>query len=81
MNTAEYYQGAGREKMQVYEIQAWMEPGKVVVLQPNLPLKSFLYEPGGKLNPDPEPDQELMKRALAHALWPVLMIREKAYTP
>jgi len=81
LTTAEYYQGAGRAQMQFYDIQAWMEPGKVVVLRPDLPIKSFLYEPGGQLNPDPEPDQELMKRALAHALWPVLMIGEKAYQP
>jgi len=81
LTTAEYYQGAGRAQMQFYDIQAWMEPGKVVVLQPNLPIESFLYEPGGRLNPDPEPDQELMKRALAHALWPPLMIREKSYHP
>jgi phosphoglycerol transferase MdoB-like AlkP superfamily enzyme len=81
LTTAEYYQGAGRAQMQFNDIQAWMEPGKVVVLQPDLPIKSFLYAPGGRLSPDTEPDQAQMERALAHALWPPLMIREKAYHP
>jgi len=81
LTTAKYYQGAGRAQMQFNNIQAWMVPGRVVVLQPNLPMKSFLYEPGGRLAPDPEPDQQLLQQALAHALWPPLVIRNKAYHP
>ncbi len=51
--------------MQFNNIQAWMEAGKVVVLRPNLPMETFLYEPGGRLSKSNEPDHELMQRALA----------------
>ena len=77
----EYYQGGGRAQMQFHDTQGWLVDDKVVILQPKLPLKSFIYEPGGVLKPDPEPDQALERQALAHALWPVIMIREKAYHP
>jgi len=81
LTTPEYYQGGGRAQMQFHDIQAWMVPGKAVVMQRNLPMQSFLYEPGGQLRPDPNPDRALMQQALAHALWPVMVIREKAYHP
>ena len=81
LTTAEYYQGSGRVQMQFNAIQAWMVPGKVIVLRPDLPMESFLYEQEGKLSPDPAPDEELMQQALAHALYPSMMIREKAYRP
>lgn len=77
----EYFQGGGRAQMQFHDIQAWMVPGKVVILQRNLPMQAWLYEPGGNLRPDPEPELELQQQALAHALWPVMMIRQKAYRP
>ena len=77
----EYALGAGRAQMQYHDIQGWMVPGKLVVLQPKLPVKSYLYEPGSNLLPDPEPDHELEQQALAHALWPVMMINNKAYHP
>jgi hypothetical protein len=81
LTTPEYYQGGGRAQMQLHDIQAWMVHGKAVVMQRNQPMQSFLYEPGGQLRPDPNPDQALMRQALAHALWPVMVIREKAYHP
>jgi len=81
LTTEEYYQGAGRAQMQFNAIQAWMVPKKVIVLRSNLPMESFLYEQGGRLSPDPSPDQELMQQALAHALYPPMMIRERAYRP
>jgi phosphoglycerol transferase MdoB-like AlkP superfamily enzyme len=81
LTTARYFQGGGRAQMQFHDIQAWMVPGKVVILQRNLPLQSFLYEPGGQLIPDPAPDKKLQQEALAHALWPSLIIRKKAYHP
>ena len=76
-----YYQGAGRAQMQFHDIQGWLVDGKVVIMQPKKPAKSYLYEPGGNLRPDPSPDPQLEKQALAHAIWPVMMIREKAYRP
>ncbi len=77
----EYTHGAGRAQMQFNTLQAWMVPGKVVILQPDLPPQSFLIKPGGRLRPDPSPDPQLQQQALAHALWPELMIRNKAYHP
>lgn len=77
----QYARGAGRAQMQFNSIQAWMVPGRVVVLQPNMAPQSFLYEPGSHLRPDPKPDKTLQRDALAHALWPMLMIRNKAYHP
>jgi len=77
----EYFNGAGRAQMQFHDIQGWLEPGRAVVLQPNLPMQSFLYQPGMGLQTDPNPDQDMMRRALAHALWAPMMIRNKAYRP
>ena len=77
----EYSQGGGRAQMQFHDIQGWLVDGKVVIFQPKLPMKSYLYEPGRTLKPDPSPDKTLEQQALAHALWPVMMIREKAYHP
>jgi len=81
LTTPDHARGAGRAQMQFNAIQAWMVTGKVVVLQPDLPIQSFLYTPGGRLRPDPDPDTRLQKHALAHALWPGLMIKNKAYHP
>ncbi len=77
----EYALGAGRAQMQYKDMQAWMVPGKVVIMQPKLPIQTYLYEPGSTLRPDPEPASELQRQALAHALWPELMIGSKAYHP
>jgi len=77
----EYYQGAGRAQMQFHDIQGWLVPGKIVLLQRNLPMKTYFYEPGGSLRLDPAPAEALKQQALAHSLWPVMMIRDKAYRP
>lgn len=81
LTTPEYYGGAGRAQMQFHDIQAWMVAGKAIIMQRNLPIESYLYEPGGSLRPDPAPDPELIQEALAHALWPPMMISKKAYHP
>jgi len=81
LTTPEYFQGGGRAQMQFNDIQAWMEPGKVVVLRPNLPMQSFSYELGGRLQPSTVQDKRLEKVALAHALWSPMAIRQKAYHP
>jgi hypothetical protein len=67
--------------VQFHDLQGWLVDGNVVIFQPKLPVKSYLYEPGGILKPNPSPDKALEQQALAHALWPVMMIREKAYRP
>lgn len=81
LTTAEYFHGAGRAQMQFNAIQAWMVPEKVVVLRSNLPMESFLYEQGGRLSLDPSPGEGLMQQALAHALSPTIMIKNKSYRP
>jgi phosphoglycerol transferase MdoB-like AlkP superfamily enzyme len=77
----EYSRGGGRAQVQFHDLQGWLVDDNVVILQPKLPVKSYLYEPGGILKPNPSPDKALEQQALAHALWPVMMIREKAYRP
>ena len=77
----EYYQGGGRAQLQFHDIQGWLVDGKVVIMQRKLPRKSYLHTPGSNLTLDPTPDQTLEQQALAHALWPVMMIRKKAYHP
>ncbi len=77
----EYSAGAGRAQMQFHDIQGWLVPGKVVIMQPKLPAQTYLYEPGGDLVPDIVANPDLEQQALAHALWPVMMIRDKAYHP
>jgi phosphoglycerol transferase MdoB-like AlkP superfamily enzyme len=77
----QYAEGAGRAQLQFHDIQGWMVPGTVVIMQPNLPIQSYSYEPGSNLQPVTEPDAELEQRALAHALWPVMMIKNKSYRP
>jgi len=77
----EYALGAGRAQMQYHDIQGWMVPGKVVIMQSKLPIKTYLYQPDSALQPDPDTDPDLQEVALAHALWPVMMINEKGYRP
>jgi phosphoglycerol transferase MdoB-like AlkP superfamily enzyme len=81
LTTPEYFNGAGRAQMQFNDVQAWMVPGKVVILQHDLPMQIFSYQPGGKLVPDPQANRELKHQALAHALFAPMMIRNKAYRP
>jgi phosphoglycerol transferase MdoB-like AlkP superfamily enzyme len=77
----QYAHGGGRAQLQFHDIQGWMVPGTVVVMQPNLPIQSYSYEPGSNLQPLLEADAELERQALAHALWPVMMIKNKSYRP
>jgi phosphoglycerol transferase MdoB-like AlkP superfamily enzyme len=69
LTSPEYNQGAGRAIMQFYQIAAYLVPGRAVILQPDLPVASFRYRPGGELMPDPFPDPDLEQTALAWALF------------
>lgn len=75
----EYADGAGRAIMQFNGIQAYMEPGRVVVLQPDLPPASFLYGEEMILQPDRSPNSDLERKALAYAAWGPLMIKNHYY--
>ena len=67
----------GRAIMQFGDNQAYMEGERVVVLQPELPAAQYTFGDGG-LRPA-QPDAELRRRALAHALLPSLLYRERRY--
>jgi phosphoglycerol transferase MdoB-like AlkP superfamily enzyme len=71
--------GAGRAMMQFHYNQAFLEGDRVVVLQPDLDPTSLRVGTQGDLIEDPDPDPERVRKALAHALWAPLMIRQKAY--
>jgi phosphoglycerol transferase MdoB-like AlkP superfamily enzyme len=74
-----YLEGSGRALMQFHANQAFLQDDRVVVFQPDLEPSSFLLQENGNLEPDPRPDPELVRRALAYALWGPMTIRERAY--
>ena len=75
----EFRDGAGRAMMQFNRVAAFMVPGRVVILQPDLPARSYLYEAGGTLRPDPQADPELEKLAIAYSWFAPLMIQHDWY--
>jgi len=75
----DFLNGSGRAMMQFHANQAYIEGDRVVVFQPDLEPQSFLLGADGKTDNDPEADPELVRKALAHALWGPLMIRRQAY--
>jgi phosphoglycerol transferase MdoB-like AlkP superfamily enzyme len=77
----EYAGGAGRAQMQFHDTHGWLVPGQLVVMQPDLPMQVFDYQPGGELVPARKWDSALLDQALAHALFPSLMIKERGYRP
>jgi phosphoglycerol transferase MdoB-like AlkP superfamily enzyme len=64
----------GRAIMQFETIHGYMVGDRVVVQQPELDPQAFRYQ-GGRLVADPQPDPELIRDALAHALLPGLMYK------
>ena len=75
----EFFHGAGRAVMHFNRLMALVEGRRVVVLQPGLDPAQFLRASPGELVPDPDHDEELVRRALAYAKFAPLMIRRKAY--
>jgi len=68
----------GRAIMQYAGNQAYMQEEQVVIMQKNLPLTHYDYK-NSTLRPAPEVDVALGKRALAHALWPMMAYKSKTY--
>ncbi len=68
----------GRAIMQFGNNYAYMEEGKVVVLQKGKDAKQFLYREE-TLTSDPDIDTDFQKRALAHAIWPIQTYNNKSY--
>ncbi|MDH3510376.1 MAG: LTA synthase family protein [Gammaproteobacteria bacterium] len=75
----EYAAGAGRALMQFHSIQAYIEEGRVVVLQPDLAPTTFRVDSAGEMVLIPEGLPALERKALAYALFGPMMIRNKAY--
>jgi phosphoglycerol transferase MdoB-like AlkP superfamily enzyme len=75
----EYTAGAGRAMMQFGELQAYLEEGRMVVLQNDLAPKTFHIDSAGGRQLIPEGDPELEQTALAYVLWTAMTIRNKAY--
>ena len=75
----EYAAGSGRAMMQFHAIQAYMEDGRVVVLQPDLKPSTFSVNSTGERVLIPGSHPALERKALAYALWGPMMIRNKAY--
>lgn len=75
----EYANGSGRASMQFGELQAYIEPGRKVVLQNDLAPMTFVVDSAGEMQLLPEGDPEMERTALAYALWGPMTIRNKAY--
>jgi len=74
-----YAEGAGRASMQFGELQAYIEDGRMVVLQHNLEPMTFAIGPDGQMQLIPGGDAAKERRALAYALWGPMTIRTGAY--
>ena len=38
----QFYHGGGRAQLQFHDLQGWLVDGKVVIMQPKLPMQSYL---------------------------------------
>ena len=76
---AQYLNGAGRAFMQFHESQAYIEDDRMVVLRHDLPPETFEANESGEMLPVANGDVVLEQKALAHALWGPMTIRDKAY--
>ncbi len=79
LTEASFRAGAGRAMMQFSRVFAYMVPGRAVILQPDLPASSYLYQPGQTLQADPSPNAELIETALAYSWFAHIMIRHHWY--
>lgn len=75
----DYANGAGRAFMQFHESQAYIENDRMVVLRHDLPPETFDVGTADDTVPIPGGDPALEQKALAHALWGPMTVRNKAY--
>lgn len=68
----------GRAIMQYGSNQAYLEGRHAVVLRPHLPASHYTWD-GSVLTPR-VPDADLARRALAHALLPSMLYRDRSYS-
>ncbi len=69
--------GPGRAVLQFDDLHAYMRGDQVVVHLPAGPARSFRYQEGRLV--EAAPDEELRRDALAHALLPGMLYRERGY--
>ena len=70
---------AQRAMMQYGENYGYLKQDVLTVLEPGRKINQFRYEAPAQYTPVPT-DPELASEALAHALWPTLVYRQRAYT-
>jgi phosphoglycerol transferase MdoB-like AlkP superfamily enzyme len=75
----EFADGSGRALMQFGALHAYVEKGRMVALQHDLPPTTFNVASDGEMVQIPEGEPELERKALAYALWGPLTVRNKAY--
>jgi phosphoglycerol transferase MdoB-like AlkP superfamily enzyme len=75
----EFADGSGRASMQFFDLQAYVEDDRMVILQHDLEPRTFRVNPAGATEEIPQGDPELEHKALAYALWGPMTIRNKAY--
>jgi phosphoglycerol transferase MdoB-like AlkP superfamily enzyme len=75
----QYADGTGRAPMQFHELQAFLENDRMVVLQHDLPPRTFDIDADGDMALIAEGDPALERKALAYALWGPMTIRNRAY--
>ena len=68
----------GRAIMQFNENQAYLKDGKVVILEPNKPAKTFTYK-DQTLTPSDSVSDEIIDQAVAHPLLGTWLYKEKRY--
>jgi phosphoglycerol transferase MdoB-like AlkP superfamily enzyme len=79
LTLTEYAGGSGRALMQILRLQAYMEEGGIAVLRPDLEPITYRIDAAGELELISEGYPALERKALAHALWGPMMIRNNAY--
>ncbi len=78
LTRADINQIPGRAIMQYADNQAYMQEDKVVILSPGQLPRQFVYQ-NAQLNPAKKSDVKLMKKALAHSIWPTMAYFESLY--
>lgn len=69
---------AGRAMMQYADNQAYLQEDKVVILSPGQSPRQFVYQ-NTQLNPTEVSDEKLIRKALAHSIWPTMAYFESLY--
>jgi phosphoglycerol transferase MdoB-like AlkP superfamily enzyme len=75
----EFARGAGRAMMQFNAIQAYLEPCRVLIMQPDREPQEFAYAPEAGITPRPATDLDFEHRGLAYASWAPVTLAHHYY--